>query len=219
MSTSEAGSSGPPTAASPRGKWGAGAKALTWIGAVLLVISLIVAAFGISSFLTVLPTGVVTATGEPGPNAIGGGGTPGDLEVYATHGERIVIWEVTPRDEGFAMHRDDVQVTGDEGAIQVRVPSVSGNSSIGEVRARTVAELVAPAEGGYTIAVSGVEGSSSSFVVAHGDSFPGFFAGIASTIVLWFLAIGGGITAVFLLVGGIVWGMLRARRPVPPQAA
>lgn len=216
MSMPEPGSSSQSAAGAGRGRWGVGARVLTWVGAALLAISLVAAGFGVSSFFNVLPVGVVTSTGEPGPNAIGGGEVPGELEIYATHGERIVIWEATPRGESFTMHRDDLQVTGSEGEVQVRMPSVSGNSSIGDVQARTVAEFVAPSEGGYTIVVDAVEGSSSSFIAARGDSFPGFFAGLFSTIVLWFIAIGGGITAVILLVCGIVWGMVRARRPAAP---
>ena len=209
MSTAEAGPGG--RAEPSRGRWGVGPTVMTWIGAVLLLAALVAAGLGAASFLSVLPTGIVTSEGEPGPDAVGGGAVPGEREVYAMEGERIVVWEVTARGEDFTVHRDDVQVLGRDGEVPVRAPSVSSTSSRGEVQARAVAEFLVPVEGGYTVVVDGSADSGSGFLLVPGDSFGGFFSGLLSTIALWFVAIGGGIVAVFLLAGGIAWGMLRAR--------
>lgn len=196
-----------------RGRWGTGPKVLTWIGALILAVSVAAGVLGASTFLSVLPLGVVDAQGRPGANALGGGEVPGSAEISVGHGDVVVIWEVAPASASRSLAPEDVRVTGAGGEVPVARAEVSGTSRVGSVRAETFAQFRAPAAGDYTIEVGAGAGEAEGFVVAEGDSFPAFFGGLFATIGLWFLALGGGVLGVCVLAGGIVWGMVRARRP------
>ncbi|MBD5787593.1 hypothetical protein IF650_15585 [Cellulosimicrobium terreum] len=169
-----------------------------------------------TTFLRALPTGVVDTAGRPGSAALGSGEVPGAADVTVTSGEPYSVWAVTVGgDEPFDV--DDVTVACDGGTgPTVSFPAVSGSSGAGTYTARTVAQLIAPADGTCTVAVAAGPGSSagpggSTFVVTEGWRFGELVATVGGTILLWFVAIGGGVVGLGLLVGGIVWRYVSRR--------
>lgn len=192
-----------------KGKWGGGAKALTWIGAVLLALGVGAGVFGGIGFVGLLPTGLIGAGGQPGEEALAGGDVPGSAVVNAEQGDVIVIWEVVPAGSAYVMTRDDVEASGPLDDVHIAVAEVSGTTESGGYRARTVAQFVAHEAGEYTVEVGG---SADKFILAEGERLPGFMSGIFSTIALWFAAIALSMTGFALLLAGVIWGMVRARR-------
>lgn len=204
--------SGAPGPTPPRGRWGTGPKVLSWIGAIVLALSVAAGVLGVTAFLNVLPVGVVDAQGGPGASALGGGDVPGSATITVDRGELIVVWEVTAADGSRSLSPQDVRVSGADGAVTVTRAEVGGTSSAGGARAITIAQFLAPSAGEYTVEVAAGTGAAEGFVLAQGDSFPAFFGGVFATIGLWFLALGGGALGLGLLLGGIIWGAVRARR-------
>lgn len=192
-----------------KGKWGGGAKALTWIGAVLLALGVGAGVFGGIGFVGLLPTGLIGAGGQPGEEALAGGDVPGSAVVNAEQGDVIVIWEVAPSGSTYVMTRDDVQVSSPLDDVHVAAAEISGSTESGGYRAHTVAQFVAHETGEYTVEVGG---SADKFILAEGERLPGFMSGIFSAIALWFAAIALSVTGFALLLAGVIWGMVRARR-------
>lgn len=204
--------SSPGETLSARRKWGAGPTALTWAGAVILTIAVVCGGFGVWSFSGVLPTGVISSDGDPGGNALGAGEIPGTTEINLEAGESVVVWEVAEPTEDFAVVLEDIRVMSELGEIDVRRPSVSENVTLSGAKARAVGQFEAPDDGTYTVGVSTSQDYEGSFVLTPGDSMLSFFIGVFSTVLLWLIAIGGGIIGVPLLFAGILWGVVRSRR-------
>jgi hypothetical protein len=189
-----------------------GATVLISVGAVLLVVALVAGVLGVTTFLRALPTGVVDGAGAPGSAALASGDVPGTAGLELVGGEPYSVWAVVPAG-GEAFDVDEVTVTCPDGEAAVRFPSVSGSSGAGSHAASTVAEVTVPSTQTCTVAVAqGTATAGTTFVVTEGWRFGEFFATVGGTILLWFVAIGGGLVAAGLLVGGIVWRVL-ARRP------
>ncbi len=188
-----------------------GAAVLVVAGAVVLVGALVAGVLGVTLFLRAIPTGVVQSGGAPGPAAIASGTVPGEAEVDVADGEPYTVWAVVaPGEVAFAA--DDVGVTCDGSVVLVSAPSVTGSSGAGTTSAETVGEFTAPADGTCTVAVSTAQGApSESFLVTEGWRFGEFFATVGGTVLLWLLAIGGGLLGLGLLVGGIVWRVVARR--------
>ncbi|MCB7137619.1 hypothetical protein [Cellulosimicrobium marinum] len=188
-----------------------GATVLIVVGSVLLVLATGAGALGVSTFLRAVPTGVVDGAGGPGPDALASGGVPGEAQVSVVAGEPYSVWAVVPAG-GAPFGADDVRVTCPDGALTVGRPSVSGSSGAGSFEATTVAEVTPGASQTCTVAVSGGSvGAGTTFVVTDGWRFGEFFATVGGTILLWFVAIGGGLLGLGLLVGGILWRVVARR--------
>lgn len=196
----------------PRRAWGTGAKVLTWIGSVLLALGIGAGVFGAMGFTDLLPVGVITSDGEAGANALGGGDVPGSVAVTAEAGDIVVIWEVREHGSASALSREDVRVTLRDEDVPVSPAQVNGSSGLADATATTLAQFTAPGSGDYTIEVTGGDDATIGFVAAQGDSLPGFVGGVFLTVFLWLAAVGLSVIGVGLLIGGIVWGMTRARR-------
>lgn len=188
-----------------------GATALITVGAVLLVVALVAAVLGVTTFVRALPTGVVDGTGEPGTEALASGDVPGEAELALTGGEPFSVWAVVPVGAA-GFDADDVTVACPEGDLDVRHPSVSGSSGFGSHEATTVAEVTSPTTQTCTVVVAqGTASPGTTFVVTEGWRFGEFFATVGGTILLWFVAIGGGLVGTAMLIGGIVWRVLARR--------
>lgn len=189
-----------------------GATALVVVGAVVMVLALVAGVLGATTFVRALPTGVVDATGRPGSDALASGDVPGEAEVDLVGGQPYTVWAVRPAgDDGFSVA--DVTVTCPDGELGVGWPGVTGNAGLGAYEATTVAEVSAATSQRCTVAVAaGSSDPGTTFVVTEGWRFGEFFTTIGGTILLWFVAVGGGLLGVGLLIGGIVWRVL-ARRP------
>ena len=201
-----------------KGRWGTGPKVLTWVGAVLLGVGLAAGAFGMGTFVDMLPVGIVTADGEPGPRTIGGGDLPGSVEVDASQGDHLVIWQLSIGEPAIHQRPENVTVTGPNGDVRVIRDQVRSTAQAGEARAQTFAEFEADTEGGYLVEVDAGTSDATAFAVSAGASFEGFFSGIFSTMALWLVAITASPAGLGLLVAGIAWGTTRARRPALPPS-
>jgi len=189
-----------------------GATVLVVVGAALLVAAVVAGVLGVTTFLRAIPTGVVDGAGGPGSSALASGDVPGEAEVALTGGEPYSVWAVVPVG-GERFSAPDVTVSCPDGDLAVGLPAVSGSAGLGPFEAITVAEVTSPASQSCTVAVEqGGAGPGTTFVVTEGWRFGEFFATVGGTVLLWFVAIGGGLTGAALLVGGIVWRVL-ARRP------
>ncbi|WP_251150887.1 hypothetical protein [Cellulosimicrobium sp. Marseille-Q4280] len=200
----------PPVAPTPR-RAPRGATVLIVAGAVVLVGALVAGVLGVTLFLRAIPTGVVTSGGSPGSAAIASGAVPGEADVTVAGGEPYTVWAVGgPGDAAFAA--DDVTVTCGGTTVLVSSPAVTGSSGTGTTSAATVAEFTATDDGTCTVSVAtSQDADAGSFVVTEGWRFGEFFATVGGTVLLWILAIGGGLLGLGLLLGGIVW-RVAARR-------
>ncbi|MGN0110993.1 MAG: hypothetical protein ACI38P_05005, partial [Cellulosimicrobium funkei] len=166
------------------------------------------------TFVRALPTGVIDGAGRPGSAALASGDVPGEAELEVTGGQPYSIWAVgrAGSSDGAGLDVEDVTVTCADGDLTVSAPSVSGSSGLGSSQATTVAEVTPPASGTCTVTVAqGAAPAGTTFVVTEGWRFGTFFATLGGTIVLWFVAIGGGLLGAGLLVGGIVWRVIARR--------
>ncbi len=191
-----------------------GATTMIVVGAVVLVLALVAGILGVTTFVRALPTGVIDGAGRPGSAALASGDVPGEAELEVTGGQPYSIWAVgrAGSSDGAGLDVEDVTVTCADGDLTVSAPSVSGSSGLGSSQATTVAEATPPASGTCTVTVAqGAAPAGTTFVVTEGWRFGTFFATLGGTIVLWFVAIGGGLLGAGLLVGGIVWRVIARR--------
>lgn len=189
-----------------------GATVLIVAGAAVLVLAVVAGVLGVASFLRAIPTGVTDGAGGPGSASVASGDVPGEAEVALTGGEPYSVWAVVPAGgDGFST--SDVTVSCPDDDASVRFPAVSGSSGTGSYVATTVADVTATSTQTCTVSVApGAASPGTTFVVTEGWGLGEFFATVGSTVLLWFVAIGGGIVGAALLIGGIVWRVL-ARRP------
>ncbi|MFS0702234.1 hypothetical protein AB6N24_19855 [Cellulomonas sp. 179-A 4D5 NHS] len=223
---------GPSPAAPATPRSTRGAKILTAGGALLLLLTLVVGIGVARVFLGVLPLGVVTSQGEPGPAVVASLDAPGATEVELP-ADRYAVYVAQPSaDRGGAGDGDDavglaadLVVTGADGtAVDTsRGPQVTSTTGGGGVTAHTVASFTITEPGTYTVVAPPTEdGSTATVLLAPDQDFAPFLAGIFGSILGVFLAIGLGLVGFLLLAGGIVWWVLARRTRLPsadlPQA-
>lgn len=221
---------GPPTGPAPRPaaptgpRSTRGAKVLTFSGAFLLLLTVVVAVLVARVFVGVLPTGVVTSGGEPGPAVVASVDAPGAVEVeleadrYAVYLAQPSTGSDDPEDAvGLA---GDLLVTGVDGTVVDASGSthVSMSTGRGGVSAHTVASFTITEPGTYEVIVPPTtDGSPATVLLTPDQDFAPFFAGIFGSVLGVFVAIGLGILGFLMTAGGIVWWVL-ARRPRLPSA-
>ncbi|WP_141372268.1 hypothetical protein [Cellulomonas cellasea] len=205
-----------------------GAKVLTFSGAFVLLLTLALSIGVARVFLGLLPLGVVTSAGEPGPAVVASLDAPGAAEVELA-ADRYAVYVAQPSSGGDADDAvglaTDLLVSASDGTVvdTSRGTQVTMTTGGGGVTAHTVASFTITEPGTYTVIAPATEdGSPATVLLAPDQDFAPFFAGIFGSILGVFLAIGLGLLGVLMLAGGIVWWVLARRTRLPsadlPQA-
>ena len=191
-----------------------GPATMTVAGAVLCVVTLVLAVVVLRGFLGLLPTGLVTADGGPGPDVVGVVDVPGEATADLEAGTRYAV---------HLAEREAADHDGLAGDLQVRTPSgetitasagpgVTMNASAGGTTVHTVASFSTDEDGVHTLIAPGMtDGGQAQLFVSEDQPFLPFFTGIFSTIFGVFGAILTGLAGVPLLVIGIAWWRRRRR--------
>ncbi|GAB3162194.1 hypothetical protein GCM10027059_14360 [Myceligenerans halotolerans] len=207
----------------PRRRVGAGPKVLTFSGIALLLVAIAAGVAAVLLFVRVVPLDLVTASGEPGPGALGAVDVPGSATVDLPDDGIYSVWEVGPDPVSQGMSAEDVTVTvaGDDAGTSLAVgrPEMSGQISVGGLHGRLLAQFESEAE---TVDLSAGDPGvpdGTYLVVARGQDFGGFFTGVGGTIGAWFVAIGGGMLGFAMTIGGVIWWVVRRNSARPPAQA
>lgn len=203
-----------------------GAQLLTVGGVVVLVLALAVSVGVARVFLGVLPLGVLTSDGEPGPAVVASLDAPGATEVELA-ADRYAVYLAGPttgEDDAVEL-ASDLLVSAPDGTVvdTSRGTQVTSTTAGGGRTARTVGSFTITEPGTYTvIAPATDDGSGATVLLTPDQDFAPFFAGVFGSIFGVFLAIGLGLVGFLMLAGGIVWWVLARRTRLPsadlPQA-
>ena len=194
-------------------------KALFWIGLALLVVGVGIAIGGVVATVRSAPLDVLTMNGEPGSGVLGVVDAPGAGVVELQPGVEYSFVLVGPK--GSSPYRLDgaIAVTGPDGAAVDVVRGSSAGFSIGggDRSGRVVSAVVPELGGGHAVVVPQAEPSGAQVLVAEvpaTSSFAiGLFGGVAGIVLGSLLGTAG----FFLLLGGLVWGMIRSGSQSTPR--
>ncbi|MBL0888294.1 hypothetical protein [Myceligenerans indicum] len=189
---------------------GLGPKVLTFSGVAILLIAVAAGLVAAMLFVRVVPAGLVTASGQPGPKALAAVSVPGSVTVHLPEDGVYAVWEVGPDPTSQGMSAQDVTVVDAAGAtIGVDPPPMSGSVDAGGLHGRLLAQF--EGEAGVALLLAGDPGvpDGTYLVLARGQELPGFAGTLGATVAAWFVAVGGGMLGVLMIVGGIVWWVLR----------
>lgn len=190
---------------------------LTAGGALLLVVALVVGVLTAVGLVRTVDTGVVRADGGPGPAVLAWADAPGATTVDLDAGERYVVHAVAPRssvrgDDGPRL-TEPVLLQAPSGQVVAadRSPSVTSRSGRGGVVATTVGAFTAPEAGTYRVAVPPASAPGTWVALTPDQEFGPFFGAIAGTVLGVFVVLGLAGVGFVMLVGGVVWWVLRVR--------
>lgn len=189
-----------------------GPKILTWVGVGLLVAALAVVVLVVRLFLSVLPTGIVSADGAPGPDAVGGTAVPGTATLSLRADTTYAVYLAHPSGVSVQLS-DEVVVTGPDGQPAGPAATPSGTTTSNGVTARDISAFRTGAAGDYTIAAPELEDPDTTgwatIIVTESDDIPGFIGGVFGTIAGVFVAIGLGISGLTVTIIGAIWWYTR----------
>lgn len=188
-----------------------GPKALFWTGLVLLVVGIAVVIAGVLSTVRSAPLDVITMRGEPGSGVLAVVDAPG--AGVATFEAGVEYSFLLVAHGGVERPRLDgaIAVTGPDGSSVDLGPGSSSGFTIsgGDLSGRVVAAVVPEATGAHALVVPSATTTGSQVFVAEIPSTSSFalglFGGVAGIVLGSFLGVAG----FFLVVGGLVWGMVR----------
>lgn len=198
---------------------------LTVVGALLLVGALAVAVVTAGGFVGAVRSDVLTRDGGPGAAVLASARAPGAASVELTAGERYAVYLVVPREAVGDDERpdldEDVLLRTPSGAVVAAdgSPGVNVTTSVRGWTAATVGAFTAPETGTYEMAVPDTGVTDAWVALAPDKPFAPFFGAVWGTVAGVFVVIGLSVVGVGVLVGGVVWWVLRARaRRTPPAA-
>ncbi|UZN03111.1 hypothetical protein [Cellulomonas sp. S1-8] len=194
-----------------------GPVVLTVLGVLLLVGAVIAAVATAGGFVGAVRSDVLRADGGPGPAVLAWADAPGSTRVELTAGERYAVYLVVPRDSLGDDERpdlaEDVLLLTPSGAVLEAddAPGVNMTSGVQDHVAATVGAFQAPETGTYEVAVpdAGVPGAW--VALAPDKPFAPFFGAVWGTVMGVFVTLGLAAVGFGVLVGGVVWWVLRAR--------
>lgn len=205
----------PPGGPSPGGRppqrgWGRAAKVLTIVGSALLAAAVVLAILASSTFFSLAQLRVITASGTPGPDALGGGSLPGLLEVDLKSGEVVQVWEVRHSDDPSLLDRAQTRLIAPDGDVLLLAEPASIVVQRDDYVATVVGSRTVWETGRYTVQVGDATATSSAggYVVSAGSS-------MEDAVLMAIQAGGAALTfaiGVGLLIAGIVKGISGNRR-------
>lgn len=195
----------------------AGPVALTATGVLLLVAALVLTIVAAAGFAGAVRSDVLTRDGRPGSAVLASADAPGATSVELTAGERYAVYLVVPSDAV----RDDERVDLDEDVLLLAPsgavveadgsPGVNMRTGVGDRVAMTVGAFTAPETGTYEMAVPPTDVAGAWVALAPDKPFGPFFGAIWGTVLGVFGVLGLSAVGFGVLVGGIVWWVVRAR--------
>ncbi|WP_149204871.1 hypothetical protein [Actinotalea subterranea] len=195
-----------------------GARILTAVGALFMIGALVVAFLSARTFVGLLPVDVLDGDGEPGPAVLLTVPAPGTGEVTLDAGTDYALFTVVDAQDSDSSGADDVldaevAVTGPDGtAVEVRGSAdVDMSTGGGGRHASTVGSFETDAAGTYTVIVPAAQQQHVEVLVTQDQPVLPFVGGIFGTIAGAFAAVLLGILGVGMLIGGVVWWVLRRR--------
>lgn len=194
-----------------------GPVVLTGVGVLLLVGSLLAALVTAGGFVGLLRTDVLTRDGAPGSAVVGWASAPGAEQVWLEGGERYAVYLVVDADDVADGERprmaQDVLLQAPSGEVLAAdgSPGVDMRTGVRGSVAATVGAFTAPESGSYAMAVPPTQYDGAWVALAPDKPFAPFFTAIWGTVLGVFVVIGLAIGGGSLLVGGVVWWVLRAR--------
>ncbi|HLR28892.1 MAG TPA: hypothetical protein VK086_09385 [Ruania sp.] len=188
---------------------------LTVVGAVLLIAAVVVAVMVARVFFSVVPTGVLSADGGPGEEAVGGTEVPGEVTVALEADSVYAVYLARPASAVEAELLDQVRVTAAGGADVTPVPGPDSNTTVNDVAASSILTFRTGAAGEYTVSAPPLTASSdaawATVIVAPHHEIGGFVSSLLSSIAGVFIALGLGGAGIVLMLIGAVWWYTRSR--------
>ncbi|QGQ18075.1 hypothetical protein GC089_00805 [Cellulomonas sp. JZ18] len=184
----------------------------TCAGVVALLVALVVGLLAARTFLGLVTTDVLTASGAPGPSAVAAADAPGVTTATLEAGERYAVHLAY---DGSTEPRltEDVLLRAPSGTVVAADddPAVDGSFGAGAWSVVSVSAFTAPESGTYDVAVPPATLEGARVLIAPDQDVAPFVGGILGTVagafgVVLIGAFGGG-----LVLGGVIWWVVRAR--------
>ncbi len=192
-----------------------GPKILTAVGVLMLIATIAVVVVVVQLFLSVLPTGIVSDHGAPGPEAAGGTQVPGTATLHLEANTTYVVYLAQPSSSPSVELSDQVEVITPSGQAAGPTPVPGSSITVNAVSARSIFAFLSGPAGEYTITAPPLVDPDAApwatVVVAPGDDLPSFFGGLFGTISGVFLAIGLGVVGLIVTTIGAIWWYTRRK--------
>ncbi|WP_136517774.1 hypothetical protein [Cellulomonas telluris] len=189
-----------------------GPAVTTSLGVVALLVALVVGLVSARTFIGLVTTDVLTASGAPGPSAVAAADAPGMTTATLEAGERYAVHLAY---DGSSEPRltEDVLLRAPSGTVVAADddPAVDGRFGVGSWSVVSVSAFTAPESGTYEVAVPAATVQGARVVLAPDQDVAPFVGGILGTIAGVFGVLVVGAFGAGLLLAGVIWWVLRAR--------
>lgn len=184
----------------------------TSVGVVAMLVAVVVGLLAARTFVGLVTTDVLTASGQPGPAALAAVEAPGTTTATLEAGRRYAV-HVAYDGPTEPQLTEDVLLRAPSGAVVAadEDPAVDTNFDAGTWSVVSVSAFTAPESGTYDVAVPPATVEGARVLVAADQDVAPFVGGILGTIagafgVVLIGAFGGG-----LVLGGVIWWVVRVR--------
>jgi hypothetical protein len=207
---------GAPQYGAPPARKRKGPRILTFVGAGILVVGVVVGIFGVVGLAQnasgFIPTGIVAEDGGQGPDALAFTEVPGTASFEVTSAGGYLLYEVSSSAAG-QLGASDVAVTGPDGPVDASVSGTSQQAELNGRNLRVLGAFTADQPGTYEIEVAPAA-QVQDVAVAVGtpitdDAMEGLGAGALTALAGFVL---GGLGFLLLLAGVIWWAVAGSRR-------
>ncbi|QCB92330.1 hypothetical protein [Cellulomonas shaoxiangyii] len=187
----------------------------TSLGVLVLVATLAVGLLTVRAFVGVLSTDVLTSSGAPGPDVVADADAPGMTTAELEAGQRYAVhlaWRdgSGPADPALT---EDVLLQAPSGAVLAADgdPAVDSSFAVGAWSITSVAAFTAPESGTYQVAVPPADVDGARVLIAPDQDAAPFVGELLASIAGVFGVILLGSFGTGLVLGGVIWWVVRAR--------
>ncbi|MFS0704033.1 hypothetical protein AB6N23_05855 [Cellulomonas sp. 179-A 9B4 NHS] len=198
----------------PRSTSLTGPVVTTSIGVLVLLAALVVGLLTARTFVGLVTSDVLSSSGEPGPDVVADAPAPGATTATLEAGQRYAVHLAWPAQSAIEPRLTDVVLlqapSGDVVAADGD-PAVDGTFTAGRWSIETVAAFTAPESGTYQVAVPTADVADARVLLAPDQDVAPFVGGVLGSVAGVFGVLLLGAFGAGLVLGGVIWWVVRAR--------
>ncbi|MFC8191561.1 hypothetical protein ACFUMH_07845 [Cellulomonas sp. NPDC057328] len=186
----------------------------TSIGVLVLLVTLVVGLLTARTFVGLVTSDVVSSSGEPGPAVVADAPAPGATTATLEAGQRYAVHLAWPAQGAIEPRLSDVVLLqAPSGAVVAADadPAVDGTFTAGRWSVESVAAFTAPESGTYQVAVPAADVADARVLLAPDQDLAPFVGGVLGSVAGVFGVLLLGAFGAGLVLGGVIWWVIRAR--------